>query len=136
MSEACFVTDDHKKPETRKRPRTTDVAPLPSLTIPSTIMPVTLISKLVPSNGPTHGGIQVSIIGSGFTAATRICFGSAPAAVEFHSESVIVATLPPHPLPGPVIVSVNGQQGLTFFYTDTTDVSLLGMKRVIQNLLC
>ncbi len=53
--------------------------------------------SIVPSNGPTAGGTQVTIIGSNFSASSAVLFGD-QAAAEFTiiNENVIQATTPAH----------------------------------------
>jgi hypothetical protein len=70
------------------------------------VTPPTILD-LNPSDGPTTGGIKVTIYGSGFTGATGVSFGST-AATNFTVDSAtqITATSPPSASTGPVPVTV------------------------------
>ena len=69
-----------------------------------------VIASLTPTSGPTAGGTVVDITGSGFTGATNVTFGGAPASFTVNSDSSITATTPANPA-GPVAVVVTGAGG-------------------------
>lgn len=98
--------------------------------------PTTLpkISRLLPCEGPTHGGIEVTILGENFQRDQVVVFGDTPAVpTHFWSETTLICLLPPSPNPGPVVVGIKGVPltgedgtGLQLFtYRDDTDRSLL-----------
>jgi len=39
-------------------------------------VPVLLVSSVSPSSGPVAGGTMVTVMGSGFTGATKVVFGT------------------------------------------------------------
>ncbi|OAI42772.1 hypothetical protein AYO38_02925 [bacterium SCGC AG-212-C10] len=53
------------------------------------------ITSLTPSQGPTTGGTQVTITGSGFLGATYVLFGAATVAFNAVSDTQITAISPP-----------------------------------------
>jgi hypothetical protein len=70
-----------------------------------------VVSQLTPSSGPVAGGTVVTIVGSGFTGASTVKFGSM-AATNFTviSDTVIVATATAE-LAGTVDVTVTTPSG-------------------------
>lgn len=67
------------------------------------------VSKVVPNSGPATGGIEISISGSGFTAATQVTFGGNPSPrFEVRSDSQIMAVLPR--FPNPAIIDTKGYE--------------------------
>jgi lysophospholipase L1-like esterase len=57
------------------------------------------ISRLSPARGPSTGHTQITISGSGFTAATAVTFGTHPALdFEVLSDNQILATVPAQPI--------------------------------------
>jgi hypothetical protein len=78
-----------------------------------TYIPVALplVSSVAPSSGPTDGGTQVTIGGTGLAGATAVRFGSAPAAsFTVLSDTQIKAVVPPG-LAGPVPIVVTTPSG-------------------------
>jgi hypothetical protein len=80
-----------------------------------------VVQAFQPPTGSTVGGNQVAIFGSGFTGATAVSFGSAPAtSFRVLAGDEIFATAPAH-APGGVSVSVTtpggtGSSGLRYTY--------------------
>lgn len=99
--------------------------------------PVPRISKLIPGEGPTSGGIEVTVLGENFTEGTTCVFGDTPAAnTKVWASNTLVCLLPPSSSPGPVVVSVKGPTQAAqppsvngplqlFTYIDTTDRALM-----------
>lgn len=89
-------------------------------------MPVIL--KVLPVDGPTSGGIEVSILGSGFRQGQDIYFGETKATTTtYWADSAMTCLLPPYSQPGHVPVSVRASNGqmqslprpqATFLYKD------------------
>ncbi len=79
---------------------------------PSSLSPLPLppqIHRLIPSSGPTHGGIEVTVLGANFLPTHRCVFGDAVAtSTQMWSENTLVCLLPPSAAPGPVVVSFEG----------------------------
>ncbi|CCU99137.1 unnamed protein product [Malassezia sympodialis ATCC 42132] len=95
------------------------------------------ITKLVPAEGPTTGGIEVTVLGENFTEGIQCVFGDTPSThTRVWSSTTLVCILPPCFRPGPVIVSLQGtpdthsasqeSQSLQLFtYIDSTDRALM-----------
>ncbi|KAM0754724.1 hypothetical protein T439DRAFT_321759 [Meredithblackwellia eburnea MCA 4105] len=92
------------------------------------------ISRLIPGEGPCHGGIEVTVLGENFVRDLTVVFGDT-AAVPTHywSSNTLVCVLPPSANPGPVVVGIKGvpltvEQGTglqLFTYKDDSDRNLL-----------
>lgn len=100
------------------------------------------IQKIIPSQGPIRGGIEVTLLGFNFRPGLTVKFGSKNAlATHCWSESTIVTYLPPAAQPGQVLVSfvdhdhmMVGNQQLIFTYTDDTDRQLIELALQIVGL--
>ncbi|KAK9461261.1 uncharacterized protein V1516DRAFT_624531 [Lipomyces oligophaga] len=101
-----------------------------------------LIQRLVPHEGPTRGGIEVIIVGSGFREGIQINFGLHPATkVEVLSDSTISTILPPATSTGAVVVSLIGIEGSVeqdlnpkiFTYVDDSDRRMMELALQILN---
>ncbi|KAF8331875.1 uncharacterized protein EI90DRAFT_3122989 [Cantharellus anzutake] len=67
------------------------------------------IHRLIPSSGPTHGGIEITVLGSNFLPTHQCVFGDTVAtSTQMWSENTLVCLLPPSAAPGPVVVSFEG----------------------------
>ena len=96
--------------------------------------PAPRISRLIPGEGPVHGGIEVTVLGENFVRDLVCVFGDSPAVpTHFWSSNTLVCILPPAANPGPVVVGIKGvpltvEQGnglQLFTYKDDSDRSLL-----------
>ncbi|KAL8290396.1 hypothetical protein RQP46_002654 [Phenoliferia psychrophenolica] len=96
--------------------------------------PAPRISRLIPGEGPVHGGIEVTVLGENFVPDLVCVFGDAAAVpTHFWSSNTLVCILPPSANPGPVVVGIKGvpltvEQGTglqLFTYKDDSDRSLL-----------
>ncbi|GAA6019245.1 hypothetical protein JCM10207_005052 [Rhodosporidiobolus poonsookiae] len=92
------------------------------------------ITRIIPGEGPVHGGIEVTVLGENFVQGLVCVFGDSPAVpTHFWSASTLVCNLPPSANPGPVVVGIKGvpltvDQGTglqLFTYKDDSDRSLL-----------
>lgn len=100
------------------------------------------IQKIIPSQGPIRGGIEVTLLGFNFRPGLIVKFGSKNAlATHCWSDSTIVTYLPPASQPGQVLVSfenleegLTGGQQLIFTYTDDTDRQLIELALQIVGL--
>ncbi|KAI9483973.1 MAG: hypothetical protein EXX96DRAFT_464361, partial [Benjaminiella poitrasii] len=113
--------------------------PIPNALISSLLMldnlstPTPQLERLVPSKGPTYGGIEVTLLGSGFYQGLTCLFGEHVATTTFWNENTLVCVLPPATHTGPVVVSfkehpllvLEGQDVVIFTYYDATDQALL-----------
>ncbi|KAI5862330.1 hypothetical protein GGS23DRAFT_93637 [Durotheca rogersii] len=70
--------------------------------------PQPMIYKIIPGEGPKSGGVEVTILGSGFTnGGLEVMFGEQRAATTtFWGETSLVCLLPPSPNAGVVPVSI------------------------------
>lgn len=88
-----------------------------------------VIKRIIPSQGSIRGGIEVTLLGSGFKSNLVAVFGDNKA-VGTHcwSDSTIVTHLPPSTIVGPVVVSFEGfvlDKPQIFTYFDDTDGQLI-----------
>jgi protocatechuate 3,4-dioxygenase beta subunit len=73
-------------------------------------LPTPQVLSVVPSAGPAGGGTLVTVRGSGFTGATAVRFGTAPAVrVQVQDDGTLTAVAPPGQ--GVVDVTVTGPGG-------------------------
>lgn len=90
-------------------------AALAKLVTGTTTPPVEGIPTVIgvtPTSGPAAGGQTVTIVGSNFTGATGVNFGSIPAAsFTITDDSHIVAVTDPSPVTGNVDVTVTNPSG-------------------------
>jgi Arylsulfotransferase (ASST)/IPT/TIG domain len=80
-------------------------------TIPVPPVRPSQVTGVSPSSGPTGGGTQVTISGSGFTAATSVTFGGHAAAFSVTNDDTIVAASPGGAGPGTVDIVVTAPGG-------------------------
>jgi hypothetical protein len=65
-----------------------------------------LIHKIIPSEGPKCGGIEVTVLGGGFYQGLEVLFGDIKATTTtYWGDSSLVCLLPPSPTAGNVLVS-------------------------------
>ncbi|KIY74353.1 hypothetical protein CYLTODRAFT_385171 [Cylindrobasidium torrendii FP15055 ss-10] len=105
-----------------------------SASVPSSLP---TIHRMVPNCGPTHGGIEVTILGSNFhpTMTLNCIFGDvAASSTQRWSENTLVCVLPPRDSPGVVSVwfdgfpkqeEQNGGPPALFTYSDESDRALM-----------
>lgn len=102
------------------------------------------IFKVVPSEGPMHGGIEITILGENLAPDTVVMFGSLPSnIVTFISSTTMVVRLPPSHVAGLVPVTIinqdisklNPEEYVFFSYKNDLDrtmmelaLQLIGMK--------
>lgn len=100
---------------------------------PITNLPPPKIHRLIPSSGPTYGGIEVTVLGANFHPAMQLncVFGDIPSSSTHRwSDNTLVCLLPASANPGVVPVWFDGiakeEDGLSclFTYTDETDRAL------------
>lgn len=114
----------------------------PPLTLPSDDLdasaPAPRITKLVPVEGPTTGGVEITILGANFREGIQCVFGDTPSTTtRVWSPTTLVCILPPSFRPGPVIVRIqdpatssfielqSGHPIQIFTYIDATDRALM-----------
>lgn len=97
------------------------------------------ITKLVPVEGPTTGGIEITVLGENFRNGIQCVFGDMPSTfTRVWAPTTLVCILPPSFRPGPVIVRLQdptppqallepgGSHPLQLFtYIDSTDRALM-----------
>jgi hypothetical protein len=105
-----------------------DPSPAPSS------LPLPKIHRLIPASGPTHGGIEVTVLGANFHQHIQLncLFGDVMASsTQRWGDSTLVCVLPPRASPGVVAVWFDGiekpEDGTPpclFTYTDESDRAL------------
>ena len=95
------------------------------------------ITKLIPAEGPTTGGIEITVLGENFVEGLQCVFGDTPCSyTRVWASTTLVCVLPPRFRPGPVIVTLQrsatdpapaiANQPLQLFtYIDATDRALM-----------
>ncbi|RPB17204.1 hypothetical protein P167DRAFT_479902 [Morchella conica CCBAS932] len=91
------------------------------------------IGRLIPGEGTTRGGIEVTVLGKGFVNGLTVLFGDIPAAQNIcYSSSTLICLLPPRSSAGPVVVTLQGlplskapSHYPLFTYVDDTEKSLM-----------
>ncbi|KAI5458000.1 hypothetical protein BGZ63DRAFT_362933 [Mariannaea sp. PMI_226] len=69
-----------------------------------------VIHKIIPSEGPKIGGIEVTVLGAAFFQGLEVWFGDQKATTTtYWGESSLVCLLPPSPVAGPVPVTFKHQ---------------------------
>ncbi|KAG2180768.1 hypothetical protein INT44_003775, partial [Umbelopsis vinacea] len=92
-----------------------------------------LVNRVIPAEGPVYGGVEVTILGSGFYEGVTCLFGENPAMpTHCWSQNTLVCILPPATNPGTVVVSLkehpivlDGQDVPLFTYFDESDRALM-----------
>jgi len=72
-----------------------------------------IVSGILPSEGPTTGGVTITINGADFTGTPTVTFGSNAAAVTFASTSQLRVTIPSAGSAGAVTVTVRNPSPYT-----------------------
>lgn len=93
------------------------------------------IHRLIPASGPTHGGIEVTVLGENFHHVLQLncVFGDVPASsTQRWSDNTLVCVLPPRASPGIVSVWFEGLDKTNdpslpalFSYIDESDRALM-----------
>ncbi|KAI0025737.1 hypothetical protein F4780DRAFT_774600 [Xylariomycetidae sp. FL0641] len=95
------------------------------------------ILRIIPAEGPKSGGVEVTLLGSGFTNdGLEVYFGNHKATTTtYWGESSLVSLLPPSPTAGIVLVTIKqrggsaplncGQQPQVFRYIDDDEERLI-----------
>ncbi|KAK7685167.1 hypothetical protein QCA50_011530 [Cerrena zonata] len=102
---------------------------------PITNLPLPKIHRLIPSSGPTYGGIEVTVLGANFHPAMQLncVFGDTPSSsTQRWSDNTLVCLLPASANAGVVPVwfdgvtkEEDGSSPCLFTYTDETDRALM-----------
>lgn len=95
-------------------------------------MQLPIIHRLIPNMGPTHGGIEVTVLGAHFHPSLQLncVFGDITASsTQRWSDNTLVCVLPPRATPGVVAVWFDGfpkmlDQPSLFTYADESDRAL------------
>jgi hypothetical protein len=98
---------------------------------PPNALPLPKIHRLIPAAGPTHGGIEVTVLGANFHAHLQLncIFGDVIASsTQRWSDNTLVCVLPARTTPGVVAVwfdgvekQEDGSPPCLFTYTDESD---------------
>lgn len=107
---------------------------------PEPAQPLATISKVIPGDGPTTGGIEVTILGDNFVEGMTCFFGDiAASSTRVWASNALLCVLPPSPSPGPVAVTIKTAEELSggyvhprpqgalqlFTYVDKSDTQLM-----------
>ncbi|OSD07126.1 hypothetical protein PYCCODRAFT_1464228 [Trametes coccinea BRFM310] len=102
---------------------------------PPISLPPPRIHRLIPSSGPTYGGIEVTVLGANFHPSMQLnCVfgGTVSTSTQRWSDNTLVCVLPPSTTPGTVHVwfegmpkEDDGTPPCMFTYTDETDRALM-----------
>jgi hypothetical protein len=69
-----------------------------------------VIHKIIPNEGPTYGGVEVTLLGAGFSQGLEAWFGNQKATTTtYWGGSSLVCLLPSSPIAGDVVVMLKGQ---------------------------
>ncbi|CAO3578382.1 unnamed protein product [Absidia cylindrospora] len=127
------LSNDGTWPQNRRRRITNNSGYTTDETIPTWRSDYTpQLERLVPAQGPTYGGVEVTVLGSGFYRGLTCLFGEHAASTVYWNPNTLVCVLPPAATPGPVVVSfkehpivLEGQDVALFTYYDASDQALL-----------
>ena len=135
VSPPILITDDHKRISRIKE----SLTPMEEENLLVKYLSTDpQIAKVVPAEGPMHGGIEITILGDNLAPDTVVMFGSLPAnIVSYISPSTMVVRLPPSQLAGVVSVTVAGQEIIhsldnTVFFTYKNDLDRAMMELALQ----
>ncbi|KAL9589926.1 MAG: hypothetical protein Q9203_001281 [Teloschistes exilis] len=109
---------------------------LPGAVLPSAIVPK--VTRVIPSEGPISGGIEVTVFGEGFYNDVDLVFGGFSASrLHLHSSQTIICVIPPSFQAGLVNVSLKGfpqSAGfqVLFRYKDTNEEDLMRLALAVQ----
>ncbi|KAL8691235.1 MAG: hypothetical protein Q9218_003493 [Villophora microphyllina] len=109
---------------------------VPGAIAPSAIVP--RLTRIIPSEGPISGGVEVTVFGDGFYDGIDMLFGNATASrLQLHNSQVLICVIPPSVQAGLVNVSVKGfpqPLGLQvlFRYIDTNEQDLMRLALAVQ----
>ncbi|KAJ3214135.1 SPT3 Dosage dependent suppressor of Ty-induced promoter mutations-like protein [Dinochytrium kinnereticum] len=77
--------------------------------------PTPTIGRIIPAEGPMHGGIEITVLGSGFYDGLTVLFGDVPAGkIQLWGSSTIICILPPSAIPGPVPITFKEHPAMAF----------------------
>ncbi|KAF8432917.1 hypothetical protein L210DRAFT_3710267 [Boletus edulis BED1] len=141
FSSPCDMFSPNTSPVTQPSQLLVPPRPMPFLFFnpsspPSvTSLPLPKIHCLIPSSGPTHSGIEVTVLGENFHPAIQLncVFGDVVASsTQRWSDNTLLCVLPPQSAPGVVAVWFEGLDEIKnstlpslFTYTDESDRVLM-----------
>jgi len=104
--------------------------------------PLPTVARVVPSEGPVRGGIEVTILGRDFVNGLTVMFGEIPATdTSYFSDTTLLCRLPPTSNPGGVIVSLKNIDATSrvgntpyFTYVDDVDKELMALALTVVGL--
>ncbi|KAI9361039.1 hypothetical protein BD770DRAFT_32572 [Pilaira anomala] len=130
------TTSRHQSPMTPLDSPMTHTSPFMTeraISSPPTSIERPLLQRLIPNEGPTFGGIEVTVLGSGFRSGLTCMFGDvAASSTHYWSPNTLVCILPPAVEAGTVVVSfkehplvVDSQDVTLFTYYNENDRALM-----------
>ncbi|KAF8544570.1 hypothetical protein BDD12DRAFT_815722 [Trichophaea hybrida] len=104
--------------------------------------PLPSVFRVVPSEGPVRGGIEVTILGRGLVNGLTVMFGEIPATnTSYFSDTTLLCRLPPTCNPGTVLVTFKNiesqiHRGASpyFTYVDDVDKELMALALTVVGL--
>jgi hypothetical protein len=91
-----------------------------------------VMKRLIPNEGPSSGGIEITILGVDFRPGLTVMFGDKPATnIQYWSPNTLICTLPAATQPGAVVVSfkesppANKTDVMVFTHLVETDRALM-----------
>lgn len=86
--------------------------PLSASLTSSVALPAPKVTQLIPHEGPTTGGTEVTVLGENFPPGVTVLFGAIPApTTKVWGSNTLVCTLPPSTIPGPVLIALRDSAG-------------------------
>ena len=101
--------------------------------------PLPVVTGIFPASGTTAGGTEIVLMGTGFTGATSVHFGTASGTIDANTGTFIIVTTPTHAA-GIVDVTVTTPSGTSaivpadkFTYVSTTAAVTLASGATTNN---
>eukprot|EP01127_Copromyxa_protea_P002503 TRINITY_DN1239_c0_g1_i6.p1 TRINITY_DN1239_c0_g1~~TRINITY_DN1239_c0_g1_i6.p1 ORF type:complete len:1554 (-),score=340.11 TRINITY_DN1239_c0_g1_i6:73-4713(-) len=106
LSSLVMITDDRKSQKKRITNEEKMGVEIPDPE-PTKVKREQTIERLIPTEGPVSGGIEVTVLGTGFHSGLRCVFGTEEAPkTQLWGDATLIATLPPALCAGPVAVTL------------------------------
>ncbi|KAF9899963.1 hypothetical protein BX616_002757 [Lobosporangium transversale] len=73
------------------------------------------VQKLIPAKGPVEGGVEITLLGTGFFLGMVPTFDGVPASsIQYYGSETVVCKLPPRAYPGIVVVKAHADPNTLF----------------------
>jgi len=105
-SSLVMITDDRKS-QKKRLAETEEGESMALEPLSEKVKPKHVIERVIPTEGPVAGGIEVTVLGNGFHSGLRCLFGDNEAPkTQLWGDATLIATLPPALHAGPVNVTL------------------------------